>query len=119
MNSYTIPAEEFIDQLSAVFPRWQKQFDSLAAAARAACMELDYDVFMQSPAGKARAAALAGVPDYLAAQRAQQAELERFIAAIGEDSSPYSGDDENPSYIESCEPTDWVDGVNEGEYDAE
>lgn len=69
----------FLEELSAANYRWQAEFPSMLTAAKAAGLEGMYWQWLtQTEEGKARQAALDGVPDTLKAETDAREALERF-----------------------------------------
>jgi hypothetical protein len=90
---YRVPPEEFLDELDAFDPRWQKHYRTMPDAAKAAGLFLEYQEFCKSPQGESRTRLfLDAVPDYAGYAIAALAAQERLTADMARGRVPTTGD---------------------------
>lgn len=99
-----IPVSDFLDDLAAFDPSWQKHYDSMEQAAAAAGTRETYLLWLRSGEARKRVAALMGVEDYTNMQKRAMAAQERFTAENSFEASPTDGWDEDGAerLIEPC-----------------
>lgn len=104
------PVSEFLEELYAFDPLWQKNYTSMLSASRAAGIEGIYRLWLLSPAGRRRSLVLEGGRDYVGEQQAHTAAYERLMADIERQGYDPTGDEDTSAPEGSYEDRDEEDG---------